>query len=259
MVGSNRWLLPMCLGSGLLVVLGHRAVSAPSPPAQAVPVSAAKLVARPVGFYQPELESAPDKSVNHLGLAAAHLDRGEPLNACLSLARHVESHPDHHTARGLYAELLLRVGRTELARRQFQHVIERTQAQGEQTLDDRLHSHTQLAEIAAQSEDEYATRLHRGIGLVLLAEKRLRLPNPDGELAPEQLLFRASGELALARLLRPDEARPCWYLYLVWSRLGQSHPARRQLREASFLAPLSDLTSTEQSDLLLAEQTWSRW
>ena len=61
-------------------------------------------------------------------------------------------------------------------------------------------------------------------------------------------------ELALARLVRPDEARPCWYLYEVWSSLAQRQPAQRWLREADNWAPFSFLTPTEYRELQLTRQ-----
>jgi hypothetical protein len=56
----------------------------------------------------------------------------------------------------------------------------------------------------------------------------------------------------LARLQAPDQARPCWYLYEVWSRLAQRQPALRHLREADMAAPFSYLTPAEKRNLRLA-------
>ena len=80
------------------------------------------------------------------------------------------------------------------------------------------------------------------------------MPEPEGELPVEGLLCKAAGELTLARLERPDEARPCWYLYEVWSHLAQRQSALRWLREADAAAPFSYLTPNEQRRLSLAHQ-----
>ena len=71
-------------------------------------------------------------------------------------------------------------------------------------------------------------------------------------LSTEALLCKAAAELGLARMKRPSEARPCWYLHEVWSRLAQQHPAARWLRAAEAAAPFSYLTPAEQRDLRLA-------
>src|SRR5262249_30873441 len=116
------------------------------------------------------------------------------------------------------------------------------------------HCHSRLMEIAEQSEDEYNEHLHRGIGLFLLARERSTLPEPEGELCAEGLFCRAAAELTLAQAQRPREARPCWYLYQVWSRLGQSPPALCRLREAESAAPFTSLTPPEQQGLHLASE-----
>src|SRR5262249_56555631 len=101
-------------------------------------------------------------------------------------------------------------------------------------------------------EDSYGEHLHRGIGLYYLAVQRAALPEPGDELPPQALLCKAAGELSLARLERPDEARPLWYLHEIWGRLAQRQPALRALRAAAAAAPFSDLTAAEQRSLQLA-------
>jgi hypothetical protein len=80
------------------------------------------------------------------------------------------------------------------------------------------------------------------------------LPEAEAVLPSEGLYCKAAGELTLALEERPDEARPRWYLYEVWSRLAQRQPARRCLREAGSAAPFSYLTPSEQRGLELASQ-----
>src|SRR5208337_4842084 len=117
-----------------------------------------------------------------------------------------------------------------------------------------IHCHARLMEIAESIEDDYDEHLHRGIGLLLLAQQRAILPEPEGELPAEGLLCKAAGELTLARTDRPAEARPNWYLHEVWSRLAQRQPALRCLRAAVDAAPFSYLTGAEKRNLHVAWQ-----
>jgi hypothetical protein len=80
------------------------------------------------------------------------------------------------------------------------------------------------------------------------------LGEPDAELSCEGLLCKAAGELTLAHLRRPQEARPNWYLYTVWWRLDRRQTALRCLREAAETAPFSYLTPFEQRGLHVAAQ-----
>jgi hypothetical protein len=107
-------------------------------------------------------------------------------------------------------------------------------------------------EIAEAEGDDYGEHLHRGIGVFFLACERVVLPDLQGKLSAEGLFCQAAGELALARLDRPEEARPCWYLHEVWTRLNQSGPAIKNLRTAMAAAPFCSLTPVERRDLHLA-------
>jgi hypothetical protein len=113
-------------------------------------------------------------------------------------------------------------------------------------------------EIAEAEEDEYGEHLNRGIGLFLLGRQRVVLADAEARLSAESLLFKAAGELMLARVRRPDEARPCWYLHEVWSQLAQSQPAARWLRAAEAEAPFSYLTPAERRRLQLATRQGER-
>jgi hypothetical protein len=151
-----------------------------------------------------------------------------------------------------YADLLLEQKQIKEARQEMELFVTDAQEMGDVALKYLIHTHSRLMETAQAEQDDYAEHLHRGIGLSLLARERAVLPEPDGELSCESLLCKAAGELAVARRLRPEEARPCWYLYLVWSRLAQTHPARRWLNAARDRAPLSVLTPCERRGLELA-------
>ena len=59
-------------------------------------------------------------------------------------------------------------------------------------------------------------------------------------------------ELTLARMRRPGEARPCWYLHGVWTQLAQRQPAVKWLRAARANALPGALTPAETRALHLA-------
>jgi tetratricopeptide (TPR) repeat protein len=206
---------------------------------------------RAIGCFERSLRLEPSLTRNHLSLAAGHVARGDERAAAAHLGRYVELEPAHAAARAHYAELLLRLGRSVDARDQFERTaaLPGDDAAARERL---IHCHSRLMEIAAEAGDAYGQHLHRGIGLYLLAVERGRLPEEGPGPSAEALLFRAAGELSLAARVRPDEARPCWYLHAVWSRLAQSRPAARWLDAAREAAPLSYLTPAERGALLLA-------
>jgi tetratricopeptide (TPR) repeat protein len=212
---------------------------------------------RAIALYWQSLELDPELIRNHLSLAAAYIAKGEDARAAPHLARYVRTQPDHLVIRAHYAELLLRLRQPHQARPQFERFVADVQDHDELARQHLIHCHSRLMEIAEAEEDGYGEHLHRGIGLFLLARERERLPDPDGDLSAEGLLFRAAGELTLARLQRADEVRACWYLHEVWSHLAQRQPTLRWLRAAEVAAPLGDLTPAEQRDLQLAwRQRW---
>ncbi len=206
-----------------------------------------------IARYQRSLQTDPGLTRNYLSLAAAFLARGEDERAAPYLERYVAAQPDHLVVRAHYAELLLRLKRPAAARAQFERFI--ADAQGDEALARQhlVHCHSRLMEIAEGEEDTYGEHLHRGIGLYLLACQSEAL-EADGRLSVEGTLFKAIAELTLARLARPEEARPCWYLYAAWSHLAQQQPAARWLRTAEAAAPLSDLTPFERRQIQLARR-----
>jgi hypothetical protein len=205
-----------------------------------------------IDCYRRSLKLDPGLSRNFLSLAAAYLEKGDDLTACPYLGRYVEARPDHLVVRFHYAELLLKLDRPGAAREQFTHFVADVQDQSELADRHLIACHSRLMEIAQAEEDEYAEHLHRGIGLYLLGRIRARLNEGGDAVTPESMFCKAAAELTLARLAKPDEARPCWYLYEVWSQLAQSQPARRWLRAAEAEAPYSYLTPAEQRRLELA-------
>jgi tetratricopeptide (TPR) repeat protein len=202
--------------------------------------------------FEQGLAADPQFAPNHLSLAAACLEKGDDDGACTHLAHYVATQPDQLKARSHYAELLMRLNRVTDARQQFERYDADSQERDQPVNPQLIHCHSQLTKIAIQLEDSYEEHLHRGIGLYLLGQERAALPDPDGDLPAEGLFFRAGLELRKARRQRPDEARPCWYLYEVWSHLGKRQPAMQFLHEASGAAPVSYLTPAERRGLQLA-------
>ncbi|HYV35199.1 MAG TPA: hypothetical protein VE988_05815 [Gemmataceae bacterium] len=206
---------------------------------------------RPIGFFEPSLAAQADPPRSHLSQAAAHLEKGEEIAASEHLAKYLADHPEHFEVRVHYAELLLHQAKLTVAQQQFLLAIAAAQELGDKTLRLQVRCHSLLMEIADALDDDYALHLHRGIGLYLLALERAKLPDGAGKLPVEGLLCRAAGELAQARVERPAEAQPCWYLHLVWYTLGQQGPAAKWLERARAAAPFSQLTCCEQRGLQL--------
>src|SRR4029078_3609020 len=96
------------------------------------------------------------------------------------LARYLEAQPDHLVVRTHYAELLLRLARPQEAQAQYERFVEDVQSKDELADQHLVHCHSRLMEIAQARSDAYGERLHRGIGLYLLAVQRARLPEPAG-------------------------------------------------------------------------------
>jgi hypothetical protein len=185
-------------------------------------------------------------------LAAALLEKGDEKAACPHLAAYVRADPDNLPIRIRYAELLHHLHRSAEATAEFEYVVAEAQDEETPPPDMLLQCHTRLMEIAEAAGDDYGEHLHRGIGVYYLARECAALPSPHQKLNSESLLCQAAGELALAHLERPNEAQPCWYLYVVWTRLDQRRPALRNLCAANVAAPFSSLTSAEQRGLHLA-------
>jgi hypothetical protein len=205
-----------------------------------------------IACYHQDRTQDTDRSRNHLSLAAACVQKGDDARACAHLGHFLADHPDHPRARLYYAELLLRLKRLPEAQEHFEQVIAASQQEREPDLPHLVHCHGRLLVVAEGLQDEYHVHLHRGIGMFQLAQARARLADPDGSLSTESLLCKAAGELAQARARRPQEARPCLYLYAAWRQLAQQQLAQRWLREACRAAPFSYLTPAEHARLQLA-------
>lgn len=208
---------------------------------------------RAIACYTRSLQLDPGFTQAHLSLAAAHLEISDDAGACPHLGRYVEARPQEVVVRGHYAELLYRLGRRRDARKQFDRFVVDAQEQGGPAQNQLIHCHSRLMQIAEVDDDTYAEHLNRGIGLLLLARARAALLGAEPDLTRESFLCKAAGELTLAREERPDEARPCWYLYEVWSFLAQRSLASRWLRETQAAASFSYLTPAERCSLQLTE------
>ncbi|MFO0844799.1 MAG: tetratricopeptide repeat protein [Gemmataceae bacterium] len=205
-----------------------------------------------VGQLELSLRLDPRLAEAHLSLAAAHLALGQDRLAAPHLGAYLDARPGHFLARMPYAELLTKLDRLPEARAQLDRFIADAQDHPRVADEHLIASHTKLMEIATSGGDEYTERLHRGIGLYLLAVKRRQLGGTDAARLAEELLCKSAGELTMARLRRPHEARPSLYVHGVWRELGQRQPAERSLREAEGLAGLSYLTPDETRRLHLA-------
>src|SRR5262249_20871199 len=135
---------------------------------------------------------------NHLSLAAAHLEKGEEDAACPHLALYLAVNPGHLAVRAHYAELLLRLSRTEDARAQFERFAADCPSDNAEQLKQPIHCHSRLMEIAETESEPYDEHLHRGIGLFLLSRQRAGDRDADARGGEESLLCRAAAELSLA-------------------------------------------------------------
>jgi hypothetical protein len=244
----------LCLGCHTVVPLGPGEDPAPGGEApQPVAPAPRPIAARgaPPATEAPTA-AAQAQAVNHLGLAASCLEKGDEAGALPHLAHYLTANPDHLVVRAHYAELLLRLHHDAEARCEFERFASDCPGRTAAHLKQLIHCHSRLMEIAEAENKDYEEHLHRGIGLYLLARQRAGLEADGGEPEAEGLLCKSAAELTMAHTQHPDRAQPSWYLYEVWSRLNQRQTALRCLREADSAAPFSYLTSAEQSALQLA-------
>jgi tetratricopeptide (TPR) repeat protein len=193
-----------------------------------------------------------DAGADSLSRAIAFLEKGDDFAACAEMEKYLQANPTQYLARAYYAELLVRLGRVSQAKTEFESFIAEAQNHMETTASQQIRCHSRLMDIAEAEDDTYAVHLHRGIGLYLLARERSQLDDPAGPLPMEGLLCRAADALSAARSSRPEQAQPCWYLYQVWSALGQRQPALHWLRRAGAAAAFAPMTAAEQRGLQLA-------
>jgi len=206
-----------------------------------------------IAYYREGIAQKEPEPRNYLSIAAAYIAKGDEVEASLALAHFVEENPEHRNARFYYAELMRRLGKNRESQSQFERTIADLQQEPKCDFSQLAHCHGRLLELAESQEDEYQIHLQRGIGLYCLAQCNVPGAEEKTELSCEGLLCKAAGELSLAHALRPQEARPSWYLYSVWRRLAQDLQAQGYLREAQEAAPFSLLTPAELRSLQLIE------
>jgi hypothetical protein len=188
-----------------------------------------------------------------LGMAAVCIEKGDSASAANHLKRHIAAHPDQIMIRAYLAEILFKTKQNADAQHQFEQFVADAQDATGPPRKHIIHCHTRLMEIAQERKDNYGEHLHRGIGFVLLARQLDKALADEAEPGfRERLLCKASQELTKAHKLRPDEPRPSWYLFEVWTRLDQPRSAEKALRQTKSLALLSPLPPSEQRALALA-------
>jgi len=211
----------------------------------------ADQVDQAISCYHLSLKVDPTLLRNFLSLAAAHVHKGEDEQAAPWLGRYVALQPDHLVARSHYAELLYKLKQPDAAQVQYQRFVREMQIRQTLPMSHLVHAHTRLMEIARAHQDEPGENLHRGIALFWSAEA-----DPEAE----RLRIQATVHLMQARNQRPESARACWYLYRVWSRLGQQQTAWKwlTLTEEAVTLPEQDLTTGEMNEQQLATATRDR-
>lgn len=188
-----------------------------------------------------------------LAAIALLLERGEQPAAAARLRTYVETYPGQLLVRAQLGELLFRLGQYTEARRHFELFLRLADDDEDVALRYRVHTHSRLVEMAEAQDDAYTAHLHRALGLYWLACRRADEPEPEsGNISATSLFHRSMAELIAAQRLRPTEARPPLYQYLIWTRLGQPGSARRALAAADRLTLRSELTPAESRRLQVA-------
>ena len=108
-------------------------------------------------------------------------------------------------------------------------------------------------QIAEDAGDTFGENLHRGAGLVLLAEKWAAAGDAADAVLIEQTLAKAVAALQLARGDRPADARANLYLAAALDRLGQPAAAARARDHARAGLPDARLSDAERERLLAGE------
>jgi tetratricopeptide (TPR) repeat protein len=238
----------------LLASLGFQLMPTVVEPSESFTTSRAQEtnVQEDAGVWRSASIHAGAAAESYLDSAATLLEQGKTEEAARHLEQYVNLRPEHLVVRAQLAELLFRLERFDDSRIQFELFIAMAQEHPEQAFRYLIHCHSRLVEIAEEQEDDYQEYLNRGIGLYLLACRRLQEPEPDGDCSATSLFFRAASELQKARQEQGEEARPHLYLYHIWSYLGQRTAAVRALIQADDYSPLTRLTPSERRDLHVA-------
>lgn len=193
-----------------------------------------------------------DQAEQLLERAAAALAQGQERDAAALLEQYLHHEPRHLFIRAQVAELLYRQQLWEQSRHHFQCCVGLAQEFGDAAYSYLIHAHSRLVDIAEVEQDAFTEHLHRGIGLFELAREKARRSNASASREVDSILGRAALSLHDARTYDPRSARLYWYLYKVWSHLGQHSAACQALVQADELKFFAELTPQEKRDLQLA-------
>jgi hypothetical protein len=182
----------------------------------------------------------------------AHKMPAEESNAEKGIIKSSDDFLDPLLIRLHHADLLVKHHRQAEAKTQYELSIREAEEMSPTPLRQLVHCHSKLMDLAISEEDDFAEHLHRGVGLYYLACQSDDVGGTAGKLNVESLLCQSAGELSLAKLQQPNEARPCWFLYQVWVKLDQKRPAARNLHDAEKTSSFSYLTPAERRLLYVA-------
>ena len=194
---------------------------------------------------------SPSEPDDPLALAARCLEQGDNSAACTHLDAYVRTHPEQIMFRAQLAELLLRVGRLDDAKAEFERFVADAQAATGPPRSHLVHCHTRLMEIGVRSDDRFAELFHRAVGLLLLVREQDADPNRDAEFR-EEILCKAVKSLAEAKELRPLDPRVHVYLAEAYDGLGNPRAADAERAAARRVVAPGSLTRVEQRRLSLS-------
>jgi tetratricopeptide (TPR) repeat protein len=237
-------------------ILGCQVSPAPIANPDETRPAVAEVAAKPVSTVTPPspapVAEASSSPADYLTEASRCLERDDLKSAGAQLASYLNCKPEAMAVRVQYAEVLAALNQHAEALGQFNQFLVLAQEQKTEASATTIHVYRRLMEVAEESHDEYGLHLYRGIGLFLLAQSRAGVGSSDLELPVEGLLCKSAAELTQAHDAKPGEAQASWYLYQVWSRLGQRHAALAHLIQAREAAPFTYLSPAESRKLTMA-------
>jgi thioredoxin-like negative regulator of GroEL len=216
------------------------------PPARLPPP--AQLPVNDLPTPQP-LAEMEQKAIKQAKELADHKQENE---ACALLADFVGKYPDRCEAHLVYGSLLLQTKQIEAARGEFEEFLKRCKDTRPERIRMLIQAHEGLADIAKGSSDVYGEHLHRGIGLYLMTLNHNGYKVGETVFPNARLLDEALKALNKAHEMRPDEARPCWYIHRVYLAMNQMEQAEEFLKLTDQRAANTRLTPLERHALDLA-------
>lgn len=180
--------------------------------------------------------------------ATARLEHNDLTGAAVILQRYVQAFPDAAMIRLQLGELCFKLDRTEESQHQFLAALDNV-LDPALPLHCRLHAHSRLVDIASLQKDEFNEHLHRGIGLALLAERRMQESTSTAGATVQELQGKSRTALMKAKRLAPLDARPSLYLAGLWQSMQLIGNARSELQQAQLLSHLGSLSAYEELHL----------